>query len=45
MTSQAKTFLLMLLLSVLVVSMGAAIGGRTGLILALGFAILLNFGS
>lgn len=45
MTSQAKTFLLMLLLSVLVVSMGAAIGGRTGLILALGFAVFMNFGS
>lgn len=45
MTSQAKTFLLMFILSVLVVAMGAALGGRGGLMFALGFAVLMNFGS
>lgn len=45
MTSQTKTFLLMLVLSIMLVAMGAAIGGRGGLLLALGFAVLMNFGS
>lgn len=45
MTSQTKTFALMLLLSVLVVSMGALMGGRAGLFLALAFALIMNIGS
>lgn len=45
MSSQAKTFFLMLLLSLLVIGIGAALGGRTGLMLALGLALVMNVGS
>lgn len=40
-----KTGLLMAVLTVLLVIVGGAIGGETGLIFAFGFAIILNFGS
>ena len=45
MTSQFKTALLMILMTVLVVSLGAAMGGRAGLFLAFAFAIVMNVGS
>ncbi len=45
MTSQFKTFLLMALLSGLVLLMGQAMGGRTGLVIALVIALAMNMGS
>lgn len=45
MNSQFKTFFLMTLLSVMVIGMGAAIGGRGGLMIALVLALATNFGS
>lgn len=40
-----KTFLLMGALTALAVLIGDAIGGRSGMVYAFGFAILMNFGS
>jgi heat shock protein HtpX len=45
MTSQIKTALLLILLSGLMLFLGQAMGGRTGLIIALGFALVMNIGS
>ena len=40
-----KTFFLLMLLSGLLLAIGGAAGGTGGIILALGFALLLNFGA
>lgn len=45
MTSQFKTFLLMGLLSGLVLVLGRAFGGNTGLVIAAGIALVMNVGS
>ena len=45
MTSQVKTVLLMILMSALVIFIGAAAGGRTGVFIALAFALVMNIGS
>lgn len=45
MTSQVKTFLLLALLSGIIIFLGGLLGGRTGIMLALVFAILMNIGS
>ncbi len=45
MTGQVKTFLLLALLSGIIIVLGRAMGGNTGLIIALGFALLMNLGS
>ena len=45
MTSQIKTALLLALLSAIVISLGALMGGRTGVIVALGLAVVMNIGS
>ena len=45
MTSQVKTFMLLALLSGLIIVLGGAFGGRTGIVIALGRAVLLNGGS
>jgi heat shock protein HtpX len=45
MTSQIKTVLLLALLSALIISLGALLGGRTGVFIALGMAVVLNVGS
>ncbi len=45
MTSQLKTMLLLALLSGIIIVMGGALGGRTGIIIALGLALLMNVGS
>lgn len=45
MTSQFKTVLLLGLLSALLIFLGGLLGGRMGLILAFGLAILMNVGS
>ena len=45
MTSQIKTVFLLLLLSGLMLLMGQAIGGQSGLMTALAFALLMNVGS
>lgn len=45
MTSQLKTVLLLGLLSGLIIVMGAAMGGRTGIIIATGLALVMNLGS
>ncbi|MDR2161293.1 MAG: zinc metalloprotease HtpX [Desulfovibrio sp.] len=44
MTSQLKTFLLLALLSGLILFLGQALGGTAGLMVALGFALLMNVG-
>jgi len=43
-TSQLKTWVLLAALGGLLVAVGAIVGGRTGLIVALAFALLLNVG-
>lgn len=43
MTSQLKTFFLLALLTGLILFLGQLMGGRTGLIFAFGFALVLNF--
>lgn len=43
--NQVKTYLLLAGLTALLVSIGGLIGGRGGLVIALGFAILMNFAS
>lgn len=45
MTSQIKTFLLLGLLSAVIIGMGGLVGGRTGLIIACGLALVMNVGS
>lgn len=45
MANQLKTTLLLGLLTVLLVSMGAAMGGRGGMMIAFGMAVVMNFGS
>jgi len=45
MTSQIKTVFLLALLSALIIGLGALLGGRTGIIIALGLALLMNVGS
>jgi heat shock protein HtpX len=45
MTSQLKTFLLLGLLSGLIIVLGGMFGGRSGIVLALGFSLLMNAGS
>lgn len=45
MTSQFKTVLLLGLLTALIMLLGGAMGGRTGLIFAFAFALIMNVGS
>lgn len=45
MTSQIKTVLLLALLSGIIIVLGGALGGRTGIIIALGLALVMNVGS
>lgn len=45
MTSQIKTILLLGLLTALILFLGQAMGGRTGLVIALGLALVMNFAS
>lgn len=45
MTSQLKTLLLLSLLTGLIVVIGRVLGGSTGMVLAFGFALLMNVGS
>ena len=45
MTSQLKTALLLVLLTALILFIGQAMGGRTGLIVAFAFALIMNVGS
>lgn len=45
MTSQIKTVLLLALLSGLMIVLGGALGGRTGVVIALGLAMVMNLGS
>ncbi|MCL2123432.1 MAG: zinc metalloprotease HtpX [Desulfovibrionaceae bacterium] len=45
MTSQIKTVLLLALLSALIISLGALMGGQTGIVIALGLAVVMNVGS
>ena len=45
MTSQFKTLLLLAALSGLLMLMGGAMGGKTGVIIAFGFALVMNVGS
>lgn len=45
MSSQAKTFLLLALLSGIIIVMGGMLGGRSGVIIAFVMAVAMNFGS
>ena len=45
MASQLKTVILLGLLSGLIIVLGGALGGRSGIIIALGFALFMNVGS
>lgn len=45
MTSQLKTFMLLALLSGLIIVLGGALGGRTGIVIAFGLALIMNVGS
>ncbi len=45
MTSQIKTFLLLALLSGLIIVLGGALGGKVGIFIAFGLALLMNVGS
>lgn len=45
MTSQLKTVMLLALLSGIIIVLGGAMGGRTGIIIALGLALVMNVGS
>lgn len=45
MSSQIKTLFLLTALSALLIFMGGAMGGKTGIIIAFGFALLMNLGS
>lgn len=45
MTSQTKTFLLLALLSGIIIVLGGLLGGRAGIVIAFGLAIVMNVGS
>ena len=45
MTSQLKPVLLLGLLSAVIIGMGGLVGGRTGLVIACGLALVMNIGS
>lgn len=45
MKNMFKTFLLLLALTLILMLIGEQLGGRQGMLVALGFAVLLNFGS
>lgn len=45
MTSQLKTVLLLGLLSGLIIVLGGAMGGKTGIVIAMGLALIMNVGS
>ncbi len=45
MTSQIKTMLLLTLLSGILIMLGGALGGRVGLMIAFGLALIMNVGS
>lgn len=45
MTSQLKTVFLLALMSGIIIILGGALGGRTGIIIALGLALVMNVGS
>lgn len=45
MTSQLKTVMLLALMSGLIIVLGGALGGRTGIVIAFGLALLMNVGS
>ncbi len=45
MTSQLKTFMLLALLSALIIVLGGFLGGKTGIVIAFGLALLMNVGS
>ena len=45
MTSQIKTVLLLGLLSGIIIVLGGLLGGRTGIVIAFGMALLMNVGS
>ena len=45
MTSQLKTFMLLALLSGLIIVLGGALGGKTGIVIAFGLALIMNVGS
>lgn len=45
MTSQIKTMLLLALLSAIIIVLGGLIGGRSGVIIAFGLALVMNVGS
>ena len=45
MTSQLKTALLLALLTGIILVLGQAMGGKTGLIIAFGLALIMNLGS
>jgi len=45
MTSQLKTGLLLVLLSGIIIFLGALLGGHTGILIAFGFALIMNLGS
>ena len=45
MTSQLKTFMLLALLSGLIIVLGGALGGKAGIVIAFGLALLMNVGS
>ena len=44
-TSQVKTFMLLALLSGIIIVLGGALGGRTGIVIAFGLALNMNVGS
>lgn len=45
MTSQLKTVMLLALLSGLLIVLGGALGGKTGIVIAMGFSLIMNVGS
>lgn len=45
MTSQLKTFMLLALLSALIIVLGGFLGGKAGIVIAFGLALLMNVGS
>lgn len=45
MTSQIKTVMLLALLSGIIIVLGGALGGKTGIIIAFGLALVMNVGS
>ena len=45
MTSQLKTFMLLALLSGLIIVLGGALGGKAGIVIAFGLALIMNVGN